>query len=180
MKTKSGFTLIELLVVIAIVGMMSSIVLASLNTARAKSRDAKRATDLHSMIVAVESYANDNGHYPNTNSQWTSFDSPLYKSYDIVSPDAPDLATALAPYIKPIADPSGATGDAGYLYYSVSGANYCILFWRTPENLFNFGASYRNTLRCTLGIDSNGKCFNAGGQNVTSIFYGTGGNAAGC
>lgn len=63
-KSGKGFTLIELLVVIAIIGMLSSVVLASLNSARAKSRDARRAADMKQMAVAVELYYTDNGQYP--------------------------------------------------------------------------------------------------------------------
>ncbi len=62
---QKGFTLIELLVVIAIIGMLSSVVLASLNGARTKSRDARRAADLRQIQTAIELYANDNnGSYP--------------------------------------------------------------------------------------------------------------------
>ena len=56
---KKGFTLIELLVVIAIIGMLSSVVLASLNSARAKGRDAKRLADLRAIATALELYYND-------------------------------------------------------------------------------------------------------------------------
>jgi general secretion pathway protein G len=60
-----GFTLIELLVVIAIIGMLAAIVLASLNSARVKSRDARRLSDISELQKAVELYYNDNQVYPN-------------------------------------------------------------------------------------------------------------------
>lgn len=59
-----GFTLIELLVVIAIIGVLSSVVLASLNTARTRGQDAARMEDVKSLKTAMELYYNDNGHYP--------------------------------------------------------------------------------------------------------------------
>lgn len=59
-----GFTLIELLVVIAIIGILSSVVLASLNSAREKSRDARRVSDINSLRVALELYFDSNGEYP--------------------------------------------------------------------------------------------------------------------
>lgn len=52
----AGFTLIELLVVIAIIGVLASIVLASLNSARRKSRDARRITDIKQIQLALELY----------------------------------------------------------------------------------------------------------------------------
>ncbi len=55
-KGLSGFTLIELLVVIAIIGVLASIVLASLNSARRKSRDARRITDIKQLQLALELY----------------------------------------------------------------------------------------------------------------------------
>lgn len=54
---QKGFTLIELLVVIAIIGILSTIVLASLNQARQKSRDARRIADLKQLSNALALYA---------------------------------------------------------------------------------------------------------------------------
>ncbi len=61
---KRGFTLIELLVVVAIIGVLSSVVMVSLNSARVKARDAKRKVELKQITNALELYYNDNGRYP--------------------------------------------------------------------------------------------------------------------
>ena len=51
-----GFTLIELLVVIAIIGILSAVVLASLNTARQKGSDAAIQSDLSTIRNQAELY----------------------------------------------------------------------------------------------------------------------------
>jgi type II secretion system protein G len=65
-KNKQGFTLIELLVVIAIIGLLSTLSILSLNTARARARDAKRIADVKQIQTALEMYYNDVGSYPAT------------------------------------------------------------------------------------------------------------------
>ena len=59
--SQGGFTLIELLVVIAIIGILSSVVLASLSTARNKASDAKIRSQLTQAKTSAELYANNNG-----------------------------------------------------------------------------------------------------------------------
>jgi type II secretion system protein G len=64
MHTHRGFTLIELLVVVAVLTLVSSIVFASLNNARAEARDAKRTSDMKALQVALQIFYNANFRYP--------------------------------------------------------------------------------------------------------------------
>jgi len=62
MKAK-GFTLIELLVVIAIIGLLSSVVMASLSTARNKARDAAIKMDVNQFATLHELNRSEYGGY---------------------------------------------------------------------------------------------------------------------
>ena len=59
----AGFTLIELLVVIAIIGILASIVLVSLNSARGKGKDTRIINDVRQLRVQLEADYTGNGNY---------------------------------------------------------------------------------------------------------------------
>jgi prepilin-type N-terminal cleavage/methylation domain-containing protein len=165
-NSHKAFTLIELLVVIAIIALLASIVLVALGSARVKSRDAKRVADLTAVNNALELYYSDNGHYPNTNNNWTSFDSPAYSGNPVFGPDAANLTAALVPTYLAAgpSDPKSLGGDSGYLYNS-NGIDYLLIAYRTPENMNDFQNTVIDYNRC--GTISNGQCSN---QNVIGFW----------
>jgi len=60
---KKGFTLIELLIVVAIIGLLATIGMVSMTSARAKARDSKRLSDLSQIRSGMELVFNDEGTY---------------------------------------------------------------------------------------------------------------------
>ncbi len=114
---KKGFTLIELLVVISIIGLLSSVVLASLNSARAKARDAKRMSDLGEIQKALEFYYDKYGSYPAGVYSTTGYSTDM-----ATLPIAPEFISRV-----PV-DPVNTNGSYGYYYarnYKVNGTSGC-------------------------------------------------------
>ena len=68
-KYHSGFTLLELLIVIAIIGIIATIIIASLGGAQSKAKDSKALSQLSSMRTQAELFRSTHGSYgPNTTS----------------------------------------------------------------------------------------------------------------
>lgn len=65
---KAGFTLIELLVVISIIALLSSVVLASVNSARQKAQVSKVTSGIEEFVKALEIYRTNYGKYPGCDS----------------------------------------------------------------------------------------------------------------
>ena len=151
LPAQAGFTLIELLVVIAIIGILSSVVLASLNSARQKGRDAKRISDVKQLQLALELAYDSSGGYP----------------------AAISLATLVTPgYIAAI--PTDPTTNAAYSYESLAsdGATAC---GTAPCAKYVIGAKLENGSNSVLGSDvdtvySGGPdCTDTGGNNMYCV-----------
>ena len=120
-KNKAGFTLIELLVVIAIIGLLASVVLLALNSARSKSRDAKRLADIRQFASAMELYFNDNNSYPTT-----STSGQLVAGQTLGAPNMTPTYIGLIPSAPTPRDGTLCTSDTGaggngYYMYATSG-----------------------------------------------------------
>jgi len=115
---KKGFTLIELLVVIAIIGLLSTLAVVALGSARVKARDSKRLSDVKQVQTALELYYTDQAKYP---TEATA----IILGTDVTCLDATGfLASGCTdPYMGLVPkDP----GDTTYTYVSADGTDYTI------------------------------------------------------
>ncbi|MBU1102381.1 prepilin-type N-terminal cleavage/methylation domain-containing protein [Patescibacteria group bacterium] len=137
-KIQTGFTLIELLVVIAIIGLLATIVLVSLNSARIKARDARRQSDMHQIALAMEMY-------------YDSVSPSSYKDLPNGYATAIPSASSISTYMNPVPlDPGNRT-----YYWSDGGSpttSYCA--WVLLENSTNYVLSNRNGTKVTSTVPS--------------------------
>jgi len=64
LSAKQGFTSIELLVAIVILGLLTTIILFSIDDVRSKSRDSRRVVDIKVIQEGLSMYCNDYSSYP--------------------------------------------------------------------------------------------------------------------
>lgn len=126
---KKGFTLIELLVVIAIIAMLSTLSVVALSNARAKSRDARRASDIKQIRTALEMYQDKNNErYPSTPSGTTTLgvsETSCLNDSGFVSSSS---CTGNVYMQKIPSDPQNTSGKVYVYTGSASGSTYTISY----------------------------------------------------
>ncbi len=122
---KRGFTLIELLVVIAIIGLLSTLSVVSLNSARGKARDAARKSDLNAISTAMELYNVEMGTYPIVAAACADNVVALTAGGDSVVCSGETIATTNDTILQSIPEPPVAEDYIAFVTL-VNFDNYCI------------------------------------------------------
>jgi len=117
-KAKKGFTLIELLVVIAIIGLLSTLAVVALSSARQKARDSKRLADMKQVQTALELYHTDKSAYPTESTAVTLGAG----NYACLGDSGFGAASCSGEYMALI--PKDPQSSGSYAYTSADGSTY--------------------------------------------------------
>lgn len=157
-KNKKGFTLIELLVVISIISLLSSIVMASLNSARAKARNAARLSAIHTLVNAFNLSLSTTNPLPSTCTisgcllgVAVCVSATCYEGLEEFGTNA-SVDAFLAPSLpqKPLDPVGGKRGYGGFLYinpqnYNNTGVGAYILYYIESPGSCGGGAVFGST-----------------------------------
>ena len=115
---RRAFTLVELLVVIAIIGLLSTIAITSLSSARRQSRNAKRIADMKQLVTAFGLGLDANGSYPSTGGNIFKCISSSCTGGWSGYPASGTVDTFFTPFITKPTDPDdkNSRGFGGYMY----------------------------------------------------------------
>ncbi len=169
---RTGFTLIEILVVISIIGILSSIVLASVNQSHAKARDAQLIAGVDALKKALELYYNENSRYPASVSDGTRNGTftPWYTSIQGDNTD-PTLKNALAPYISQFPNPGMTSVNNFKSGITISRISYIVPY-------FSYNITAYEGVDCGTGLGQNtGKCYIINIITETNTNFGPAGTA---
>jgi len=158
---RRAFTLVELLVVIAIIGLLSTIAITSLSSARRQSRNAKRIADMKQLVTAFGLGLDANGTYPSTGGDvWKCISSVCAANFNF--PSSGTVDTFFQPYMatKPTdPDDHNSRTGTGYLYNGArvdAGGYPVIMYLLEPPASCGVGyiyASSPNFVQCFVQLN---------------------------
>ena len=158
--SKKGFTLIELLVVIAIIGLLATIVMVSVNSARIKARNSKRQAEIKQFNLVMEMYYDTNGSYPSSCGAWACMGHWKSGQTCAAGVQCQALDQALLTYMSVIPDDplnkaGCAYGDA-YYYWTNGSVTYFDTRFESmsscPSGYFFWGGTGDCGLECGMRI----------------------------
>ena len=152
-KKFPAFTLVEILVVVTSIGIISTVIMVSITSLRAKSRDNERLATLKRLEVSLELYHNINNFYPNTSGNWYSSEPG-----DSITNNGGDWIPGLAPNFISVLprDPKGGL------------SNNIDPFCATRKNSYRYrsnGTDFKLMSFCTL------EYLDGVAESTSSIFY---------